>query len=56
MDAAPRLPAAPAPPVKLLDRLRAACRLRHSDVSTTVVYTPVLNKGGAAVRSPLDRL
>ena len=26
----------------------------HKDVSTTMIYTHVLNKGGKAVRSPLD--
>jgi integron integrase len=30
--------------------------LGHSDVSTTMVYTHVLNKGGRRVKSPLDRL
>jgi len=30
--------------------------LGHSDVSTTMIYTHVMNKGARGVKSPLDRV
>jgi hypothetical protein len=44
--------------MRLLDQVRAAIRVRHysrrKDVSTTMIYTHVLNRSGRGVRSPLD--
>lgn len=33
---------------------RASSPVGHADVSTTMIYTHVLNRPGLAVRSPLD--
>lgn len=46
---------------KLLDQLREKVRLKHysirtGQVSTTMIYTYVLNRGGKGVVSPLDQL
>lgn len=30
--------------------------LGHTDISTTMVHTPALNRGGLGVRSPANRL
>jgi len=30
--------------------------LGHKDVNATMIYTHVLNRGGRAVRSPLDQM
>jgi hypothetical protein len=38
------------------ERLVAGSLFRHRDVSTTMVYTHVLNRGGRGVRSPADSL
>ena len=46
------LRAPPAGKPKLLDQVREL--LGHKDVSTTMIYTHVLNRPGIGVRSPLD--
>ena len=49
------------PKPRLLDRVHLALRARHGsrrhrDVSTTMIYTRVLNRGPGAVRSPANRM
>ena len=34
----------------------STCRSGHKDVSTTMIYTHVLNRGGKGVVSPLDAI
>jgi len=43
-------------PVKLLDQVRTAVRVRHYSLKTTMIYTHVLNNGALAVKSPAGRL
>ena len=40
---------------KFLEQVKQKIRLKHYSISTTMIYTHVLNKGGKGVRSPLDR-
>ena len=37
-----------------IGRPRLLQRVQEADVSTTMIYTHVLNKGGRGVRSPLE--
>jgi hypothetical protein len=42
--------------LNLTDCLRIDFDSNHADVSTTMIKTHVLNRGGKGVLSPLDRL
>ncbi|TAJ97874.1 hypothetical protein EPO44_12150 [bacterium] len=45
----------PAPPY-FTDRITGERQRHHKDVSTTMIYTHILNRGGKGVHSPADQL